>query len=102
MAGMQFVDTPAGDDVVAVRIFTPAVELPLAGHPLVGTTWLLDQAGRPAAALLPPAGRVEVTASEHHAEIVAALARHDGEAARHAMRAHLEHVEKILLKGDLT
>src|SRR3954463_14569042 len=36
-----------------------------------------------------------------HAEIVGALARHDAEAARRAMREHLEHVEKILLKGDL-
>src|SRR5690606_6997597 len=25
------------------RIFTPTVELPLAGHPLVGTAWLLSQ-----------------------------------------------------------
>jgi len=39
---------------------------------------------------------------DDHAEIVDALKRHDGEAARRAMRAHLEHVEKILLQGDLT
>jgi len=39
---------------------------------------------------------------DDHAEIVAALQRHDGEAARRAMREHLEHVEKILLQGDLT
>ena len=26
-----------------LRIFTPARELPLAGHPLVGTSWLLSQ-----------------------------------------------------------
>lgn len=26
-----------------LRIFTPAVELPLAGHPLVGTAWLLSK-----------------------------------------------------------
>ena len=26
-----------------LRIFTPAVELPFAGHPLVGTAWLLQQ-----------------------------------------------------------
>src|SRR5215208_1320350 len=32
----------------ALRIHTPAVELPLAGHPLVGTAWLLEQAGTPA------------------------------------------------------
>jgi len=38
---------------------------------------------------------------DDHAEIVGALKRHDGEAARRAMREHLEHVEKILLQGDL-
>jgi DNA-binding GntR family transcriptional regulator len=32
---------------------------------------------------------------------VGALKRHDGEAARRAMREHLEHVEKIL-QGDLS
>ena len=39
---------------------------------------------------------------DDHAVIVAALARHDAEAARGAMRAHLEHVEKILMQEDLT
>jgi trans-2,3-dihydro-3-hydroxyanthranilate isomerase len=29
-----------------VRIFTPAVELPFAGHPVVGTHWLLAHLGR--------------------------------------------------------
>jgi trans-2,3-dihydro-3-hydroxyanthranilate isomerase len=29
-----------------VRIFTPAVELPFAGHPVVGTHWLLAHQGR--------------------------------------------------------
>ena len=31
---------------VRVRIFTPAYELPLAGHPVVGTHWLLAELGR--------------------------------------------------------
>jgi DNA-binding FadR family transcriptional regulator len=39
---------------------------------------------------------------DDHAEIVGALKRRDGEAARRAMREHLSHVEKILLQGDLT
>jgi DNA-binding FadR family transcriptional regulator len=39
---------------------------------------------------------------DDHAVIVAALARHDAEAARRAMRAHLEHVEKVLMQEDLT
>jgi predicted PhzF superfamily epimerase YddE/YHI9 len=42
----------------AVRIHTPAVELPLAGHPLVGTSWLLAEQGRPVDVLRPPAGEV--------------------------------------------
>jgi predicted PhzF superfamily epimerase YddE/YHI9 len=43
-----------------MRIFTPEVELPLAGHPLVGTAWLLAQEGTPVEALRPPAGEVGV------------------------------------------
>jgi DNA-binding FadR family transcriptional regulator len=39
---------------------------------------------------------------DDHAVIVAALARRDAEAARRAMREHLEHVERILLQSDLT
>ncbi len=41
-----------------VRIFTPEVELPFAGHPVVGTGWLLKREGHPAQALLTPAGKV--------------------------------------------
>ena len=53
----MFVDDPERGEL---RIFTPAVELPLAGHPLVGTAWLLPRARRGAAALRPPAGEVPV------------------------------------------
>ena len=41
-----------------LRIFTPSVELPLAGHPLVGTSWLLHRDGQPPAVLRPPPGEV--------------------------------------------
>jgi predicted PhzF superfamily epimerase YddE/YHI9 len=41
-----------------LRIFTPAVELPLAGHPLVGTSWVLHEQGTPVSVLRPPAGEV--------------------------------------------
>jgi predicted PhzF superfamily epimerase YddE/YHI9 len=41
-----------------LRIFTPAAELPLAGHPLVGTSWLLRESATPADVLRPPAGEV--------------------------------------------
>jgi predicted PhzF superfamily epimerase YddE/YHI9 len=43
-----------------MRIFTPELELRLAGHPLVGTAWLLAQQGTPVEALRPPAGEVGV------------------------------------------
>jgi predicted PhzF superfamily epimerase YddE/YHI9 len=41
-----------------LRIYTPAVELPLAGHPLVGASWLLHRAGAAPAVLRPPAGDI--------------------------------------------
>jgi trans-2,3-dihydro-3-hydroxyanthranilate isomerase len=39
-----FIDWPA-DAVPDVRIFTPGDELPFAGHPLVGTAWVLNTMG---------------------------------------------------------
>ena len=45
-----FVDDAASG---RVRIYTPAAEIPFAGHPLVGTAWLLG-----ADVLRPPAGEV--------------------------------------------
>jgi predicted PhzF superfamily epimerase YddE/YHI9 len=50
-----YVDDPAAG---AVRIFTPAAELPFAGHPLVGTSWLLARERTAVAVLRPPAGEV--------------------------------------------
>jgi predicted PhzF superfamily epimerase YddE/YHI9 len=43
-----------------LRIFTPKEELPFAGHPLVGTAWLLASEGFEVPALHPPAGEVPV------------------------------------------
>ncbi|MFN8216527.1 MAG: PhzF family phenazine biosynthesis protein [Solirubrobacterales bacterium] len=43
-----------------IRIFTPGLELPFAGHPTVGTAWLLAVEGVPVDVLRPPAGEVEV------------------------------------------
>ncbi len=51
-----FVDDAAGG---RCRIFTPGLELPFAGHPMVGSAWLLAQEGYPAELLRPPAGEVE-------------------------------------------
>jgi predicted PhzF superfamily epimerase YddE/YHI9 len=50
-----FVEDPGRGEV---RIFTPATELPFAGHPLVGTAWLLAQEGSGVSVLRPPAGEV--------------------------------------------
>jgi len=50
------------DDAVRgeVRIFTPEVELDFAGHPMVGTAWLLAREREPVSTLRPPAGEVGV------------------------------------------
>ncbi len=54
-----FVDTiDAAAGVATVRIFTPAAELPFAGHPTVGTSWLLDRLGHAITGLRCPAGDV--------------------------------------------
>jgi len=46
-----FVDDP---EAARLQIFTPACELPFAGHPLVGVSWLLGQvSGRPLEVLRP-------------------------------------------------
>jgi predicted PhzF superfamily epimerase YddE/YHI9 len=52
-----FVDDAASG---AIRIYTPAVELDFAGHPSVGTAWLLAEERSPVEALNPPAGTVRV------------------------------------------
>ena len=52
-----FVDDPERGEL---RIFTPGTELPFAGHPLVGTAWLLAQERSEVSILRPPAGEVQV------------------------------------------
>lgn len=54
-------DAAPGARVAVIRIFTPAVEMPFAGHPSVGAAWWLAQRGQPVAALIEPAGAVVVT-----------------------------------------
>ena len=44
----------------SLRIFTPTVELPFAGHPTVGTAWLLAAEEAPADSLHVPAGELGV------------------------------------------
>jgi predicted PhzF superfamily epimerase YddE/YHI9 len=59
---LGFAETVFVDDRerAELRIFTPDTELPLAGHPLVGTAWLLREQGSPPETLRPPAGEVGV------------------------------------------
>jgi predicted PhzF superfamily epimerase YddE/YHI9 len=52
-----FVDDAARGEL---RIFTPAVELNFAGHPTVGTAWLLRERGFPVSALHVQAGEAAV------------------------------------------
>jgi predicted PhzF superfamily epimerase YddE/YHI9 len=53
-------DAPGG----RIAIYTPEVELPFAGHPCVGTAWMLLGEGHAIDALRPPAGRVPVRRDE--------------------------------------
>ncbi|MDT5091961.1 MAG: hypothetical protein QOH60_1324 [Mycobacterium sp.] len=56
-----FVDLPAaGSDTAHAQIFTPATELPFAGHPTVGLSWWLRDRGMPIRTLHVPAGPVAV------------------------------------------
>lgn len=59
-AELGFSETVFVDDAKrgALRILTPAEELPLAGHPLVGAAWLIGRELEPIDTLRPPAGDV--------------------------------------------
>ena len=61
-AELGFSETVFVDDAAAgrIRIFTPGLELPFAGHPTVGTAWLLAKERTPVEVLRPPAGDVAV------------------------------------------
>jgi predicted PhzF superfamily epimerase YddE/YHI9 len=63
---LGFSETVFVEEETRLQIFTPRVELPFAGHPLVGCAWLLQ---RPV--LHPPAGAVEGRVEGEHAWIVA-------------------------------
>jgi predicted PhzF superfamily epimerase YddE/YHI9 len=56
-----FIDLPAsGSPTASAQIFTPAAELPFAGHPTVGASWWLRSRGTPINTLQVPAGIVQV------------------------------------------
>ena len=59
---LGYSETVFVDDARAGRIaiYTPEVELPFAGHPSVGTAWMLHGEGHDVDVLRPPAGEVPV------------------------------------------
>ena len=61
-AELGYAETVFVDDRArgAIQLFTPELELPLAGHPLVGTAWLLAYEGTPVERLRPPAGETPI------------------------------------------
>jgi predicted PhzF superfamily epimerase YddE/YHI9 len=70
-----FVDLPQpGEQSARVHIYTPATELPFAGHPIVGAAWWLRACGTPVQTLQVPAGIVQVRSSD---ELTAVVARAD-------------------------
>lgn len=57
-----FMDLPEpGGPTASARIYTPATEIPFAGHPTVGLAWYLRDLGRPVHTLAVPAGIVQVS-----------------------------------------
>jgi len=79
-----FVDLPQpGTSTASAHIYTPAVQLPFAGHPTVGASWWLRQQGTPIHTLRVPAGVVQVSYDEDltsiraRAEWAPELAIHD-------------------------
>jgi predicted PhzF superfamily epimerase YddE/YHI9 len=57
-----FVEVPEhGISTASARIYTPATELPFAGHPTVGASWWLRDRGTPVNTLRVPAGIVQIT-----------------------------------------
>jgi predicted PhzF superfamily epimerase YddE/YHI9 len=63
-----FVDDPESGEI---RIFTPTVELGFAGHPTVGTAWLLARQRGSVEVLRPPAGEVLARAEGGNAAVTA-------------------------------
>ena len=64
-----FVDDPERGEI---RIFTPASELPFAGHPCVGSAWLLRREREPVETIRPPPGEIPVRYPEDERVWIAA------------------------------
>ncbi len=84
-----FVTGPGGDGVDAdVRIFTPEYELPFAGHPTLGTAYVVSSllSGREDVVLGMPAGRVPVSVDGSRWVLTTAVAADDARRRRGAGR----------------
>jgi predicted PhzF superfamily epimerase YddE/YHI9 len=74
-ADLGFAETVFVDDAESgeVAIHTPATELDFAGHPTVGTAWLIAREREGVEALRPPAGEVPARAERERAFVSARL-----------------------------
>ena len=63
-AGDDSADDGVAPTIATIRIFTPGAQLAFAGHPTVGTSWLLAAHGHPRVTLCPPAGDVLTWATD--------------------------------------
>jgi predicted PhzF superfamily epimerase YddE/YHI9 len=92
-ARLGYSETVFVDDVATgrIRIFTPASELAFAGHPTVGTSWLLRSLGQDPGHLVVPAGVVRTWEEGGLGWIRARAAWvHEMERVEHASAAEVE------------
>ena len=67
-----FIDLPeTGANTAHAHIFTPATELPFAGHPTVGAAWWLRDRGTPVRTLQVPVGIVQIRYPDELTAVVA-------------------------------
>jgi len=86
-----FVYPPAGEGDVRIRIFTPATEVPFAGHPVLGTAFVL--AG--------PLQRAELRLETGAGVVPVGLEREDGRIVFGRMSQPVPSVEPFTAEGDL-
>jgi len=87
-----FIDLPNnGSTTAQAHIFTPATELPFAGHPTVGAAWWLRERGTPINTLQVPSGIVQIN-YDNALTVVRARAEWSPEFALH----ELDSVDELL------
>ena len=98
-----FVYPPAADGHARIRIFTPAVELPFAGHPTLGTAFVLAQPMQLVEIRPRPGGTIPVQLEREGAKITfgwMAAAADDRDVSR-ATAAHRTRPERSELPVEL-